>query len=67
MEHEREDGKSSQVLISDVKTNDTGTYACKVANSHGKDEMFIKLTVQGASTLQALCIRETRFCFTCLS
>ncbi|KAM7292783.1 Down syndrome cell adhesion molecule-like protein Dscam2 isoform X2 [Ixodes scapularis] len=46
VEHEREDGMASQLLIRDVKTNDTGAYACKVANSHGKDEMFIKLTVQ---------------------
>ncbi|CAN8003452.1 unnamed protein product [Ixodes pacificus] len=40
---------ASQLLIRDVKTNDTGAYACKVANSHGKDEMFIKLTVQAPS------------------
>ncbi|XP_065289345.2 cell adhesion molecule Dscam2-like [Dermacentor albipictus] len=47
-DHEREDGMASQLLLRDVRTNDTGTYACKVANSHGKDEMFIKLTVQEA-------------------
>ncbi|KAL3181946.1 hypothetical protein MRX96_035709 [Rhipicephalus microplus] len=49
-DHEREDGMASQLLLRDVRTNDTGTYACKVANSHGKDEMFIKLTVQDGTS-----------------
>ncbi|XP_064480170.1 cell adhesion molecule Dscam1-like isoform X2 [Ornithodoros turicata] len=46
MEYERDGGLASQLLVRDVKTNDSATYTCKVANTHGSDEMFIKLTVQ---------------------